>query len=94
MTKEQYFHNVQHNQGQLLYNMYVEKFDDKKHGPLLQPNEFMMYIQMSGMMLRVLLNKMLIILRFFCSEKAAHEDTVVLPLDTSNALHKLVEYQQ
>ena len=50
MTKEQYFHNVQHNQGQLLYNMYVEKFDDKKHGPLLQPNEFMMYIQMSGMM--------------------------------------------
>ena len=50
MTKEQYFHNVQHNQGQLLYNMYREKFDEKKHGSLLQPNEFMMYIQMSGMM--------------------------------------------
>jgi len=30
--------------------MYREKFDENKHGPLLQPNEFMMYIQMSGMM--------------------------------------------
>ena len=50
MTKEQYFHDVQHNQGQILYSMYVEKFDKERHKPFLEPQQFMMYLQMSGMM--------------------------------------------
>ena len=49
MTKEQYFQNVHHNHGIIMYEMYKEKFDKEKHKPFLQPNEFMMYLQMSGM---------------------------------------------
>ena len=49
MTKEEYFHNVQHNQGQILYSMYTEKFDSSKHKPFLQFRDFLMYMQMSGM---------------------------------------------
>jgi hypothetical protein len=49
MTKEQYFSNVQHNQAAVMYEMYKEKFDKEKHKPFLGLNEFMMYIQMSGM---------------------------------------------
>ena len=50
MDKEQFFYNVQHNQGQIMYEMYTEKFDEKKHKPFLRIHEFMMYLQMSGMM--------------------------------------------
>lgn len=49
MDKEQYFQNVQHNQGMIMYEMYKEKFDEKKHKPFLQAHEFMTYLQMSGM---------------------------------------------
>ena len=50
MTKEQYFHDVQFNHGNVLYSMYKEKFDEKKHKPFLQFDQFLMYIQMSGIM--------------------------------------------
>ena len=50
MTKEQYFQNIQHDQGKVMYEMYKEKFDENKHKPFLQPEQFMMYLQMSGMM--------------------------------------------
>jgi len=50
MDKEQYFHNVRYNQGAVMYEMYKEKFDEKKHKPFLQGHEFIMYLQMSGMM--------------------------------------------
>lgn len=50
MTKEQYFHDVQYNQGNILYNMYKEKFDSNKHRPFLEFREFIMYMQMSGML--------------------------------------------
>ena len=51
MTKEQYFQDVQQqNFGRVLYSMYQEKFDHNKHKPFLQPREFMMYMQMSGML--------------------------------------------
>lgn len=49
MTKEQYFHDVQYNQGNILYSMYKEKFDPKKNEPFLQFRDFMLYMQMSGM---------------------------------------------
>lgn len=49
MTKEQYFHDVQYNQGNILYSMYTEKFDSSRHKPFLQFRDFMMYMQMSGM---------------------------------------------
>jgi hypothetical protein len=50
MDKEQYFHAVQHNQAAVMYEMYKEKFDAAKHKPFLQPEQFMMYLQLSGMM--------------------------------------------
>lgn len=50
MTKEQYFHDVQYNQGNILYSMYTEKFNNDKHKPFLQFREFIMYMQMSGML--------------------------------------------
>ena len=50
MTKEQYFKRVQTNQGAIMYEMYKEKFDEKKHKPFLQGDEFMTYLRMSGMM--------------------------------------------
>lgn len=49
MTKEEYFHNVQYNQGAILYSMYKEKFDEKRHKPFLQFQQFLMTMQMSGM---------------------------------------------
>lgn len=48
MTKEQFFHSVQYDHGNILYSMYKEKFDEKKHKPFLGITEFMMYMQMSG----------------------------------------------
>ena len=50
MTKEQYQHCLQYDKGQILYSMYQEKFDSKKHHPFLQFQQFMMYMQMSGML--------------------------------------------
>lgn len=50
MTKEQYQHCLQYDKGQILYSMYQEKFDPKKHHPFLQFQQFMMYMQMSGML--------------------------------------------
>lgn len=49
MTKEQYFQNVHHNHGMIMYEMYKEKFDKNKHNPFIEPHQFMMYLQMSGM---------------------------------------------
>jgi len=49
MTKEQYFHCAQFDHGHILYSMYKEKFDAQRHKPFLQFQEFMMYMQMSGM---------------------------------------------
>jgi hypothetical protein len=50
MTKEQYQHCVQYDHGQILYSMYQEKFDSKKHHPFLQFQQFMLCMQMSGML--------------------------------------------
>ena len=57
MTKEQYLRDVQtQNFPNILYAMYLEKFDGNKHKPFLQPREFMTYIQMTGMMNEYLQN--------------------------------------
>jgi hypothetical protein len=50
MTKEEYIQDV-HSQNftKVLYSMYQERFDTKRHSPFLNPQEFIMYIQMSGM---------------------------------------------
>jgi len=50
MDKEQYFKRVQTNQGAVMYEMYNDKFDEKKHKPFLQGHAFMAYLQLSGMM--------------------------------------------
>ena len=49
MDKEQYFQAIHNNQGAVIYEMYKEKFDETKHKPFLDPNQFMLYLQMSGM---------------------------------------------
>ena len=46
MNKEMYLNLQQSNQGQLIYIYYKEKFDEKKHRPLLQFQELMHYLQM------------------------------------------------
>jgi hypothetical protein len=51
MTKEEYIQDV-HSQNftKVLYSMYQERFNRDKHSPFLNPQELMMYVQMSGMM--------------------------------------------
>lgn len=51
MTKEQYFNDVsQQNFGRILYSMYQEQFDKNKHHIFVEPDQFMMFVQMSGML--------------------------------------------
>ena len=50
MTKEEYIQDV-HSQNftKILYSMYQERFDTKRHSPFLNPQEFIMNMQMTGM---------------------------------------------
>ncbi len=46
MTKQEYINIKTTNPMALIYKYYTEKFDNKKHKPFLNENEFFPYIQM------------------------------------------------